>query len=151
QREMRAVQRHIVEANSRQPDKSKHTRLHAEDGIHLNDLGQMAMAFSILKGLGAPADVSSASIDAAAGISTAREGCHITDIQKSDDGISFTRTDDRLPLNLNPLWMLQGIHIPIGAELNRYMLEIDGLAAGSYEVTADDRLLGKWKNSELER
>lgn len=47
--------------------------------------------------------------------------------------------------------MLQGIYIPIGAELNRYMLEVKGLTAGSYEVTANDRLLGKWKNSELER
>ena len=40
--------------------------LHAADGVHLNDLGQLAMAFAILKGLGAPAEVSvGRSIDAA--------------------------------------------------------------------------------------
>jgi acetyl esterase/lipase/lysophospholipase L1-like esterase len=151
QRSMRAIQRRIVEANSRQPDKAKHTRLHVDDGIHLNDLGQMAMAFSILKGLGAPAEVSSASIDAETGAATAQDGCRITEIQKSGDDLSFVRSDERLPLNLNPLWMLQGAYIPISTELNRYVLGIKGLAAGLYEVMADDRLLGKWKSVDLER
>jgi acetyl esterase/lipase/lysophospholipase L1-like esterase len=151
QREMRAVQRRIVEANSHQPDKSKHTRLHVEDGIHLNDLGQMAMAFAILKGMGAPAEVSSASIDAASGTVSSQEGCRITAIQKSGDGIGFIRSDDRLPLNLAPLWMLQGMYIPIGEELNRYMLTVRGLAAGRYELTADGRVLGRWKSGDLER
>jgi acetyl esterase/lipase/lysophospholipase L1-like esterase len=151
QRGMRAIQRRIVEANSRQSDRSKHTRLHVDDGIHLNDLGQMAMAFSILKGLGAPADVSLASIDAAVGAVTTQDGCRITEIKKSDDGIAFTRTDERLPLNLHPLWMLQGIYIPIGDDLNRYTLKVSGLAEGRYEVTAEGRPLGKWKSADLNR
>jgi hypothetical protein len=112
QRGMRAIQRRIVDSNSRQSDKTKHTRLHVEDGIHLNDLGQMAMAFSILKGLGAPAEVSSAVIDIGSGAATTQDGCRISDIQKSGDGITFSRLDDRLPLNLAPLWMLQGSTFP---------------------------------------
>ena len=42
QRPMREVQRRIMEANSRERDAKKHTKLHAEDGVHLNDLGQLA-------------------------------------------------------------------------------------------------------------
>jgi acetyl esterase/lipase/lysophospholipase L1-like esterase len=151
QRVMRGIQRRIVEANSRQPDKSKYTRLHVEDGIHLNELGQMAMAFAILKGLDAPAEVSSASIDAASGTVSSQEGCQIAAVQKSDGEISFTRSDERLPLNLNPLWMLQAMYIPIGDELNRYMLTVRGLSAGRYEITADGRQLGKWNSADLER
>src|SRR5262249_17839410 len=64
QRTMRAVQKRVWAANESVPDKAKHATLHAADGIHLNDLGQLAMAFAILKGLGAPADVSSVRLDA---------------------------------------------------------------------------------------
>ena len=54
--------------------------LHAADGIHLNDLGQLAMAFAILKGLGAPADVSSATIDAREPAVVEAKGCRVTNL-----------------------------------------------------------------------
>jgi len=59
-RGMREIQRRIVAANAREKDPTRHTRLHVDDGIHLNDLGQLAMGHALLKGLGAPAEVSSA-------------------------------------------------------------------------------------------
>src|SRR5262249_56740181 len=58
QRTMREIQKKVLESNQKVPDKAKHDTLHAADGIHLNDLGQLAMAYAILKGLGAPAQVS---------------------------------------------------------------------------------------------
>jgi len=131
--------------------KDKPNRMHVEDGVHLNELGQMAMAFAILKGLGAPADVSSAEIDAGSGAVVASSACKITDIKHSDKSLSFTRLDERLPLNLAPLWMLQGMFIPIGDELNRYMLTVKGLPEGTYEMKAGGRPLGKWKAGELAR
>lgn len=151
QRSMRAIQRRIVESNSKQPDQSKHTSLHVTDGIHLNDLGQMAMAFAILKGLGAPAEASSATIDATSAAVTAQDGCKISEIQKTDEELAFTRIDERLPFNQGPLWMLQGIYIPISDELNRYMLSVKGLVDGRYEVAANGQVIGKWKSSDLDR
>jgi len=151
QRSMREVQRRVLAANARQPDKAKQTRMHVEDGIHLNDLGQMAMAFAILKGLGAPAEVSSAVIDARQLVVLATNGCSVSDIQRMTNGIAFTRTDERLPLNLAPLWMLHGFYIPIGDELNRYFLAVTNLLAGRYEVTAGGRLLGQWNADALAR
>src|SRR5208282_1038614 len=65
-RAMREVQRKVVAANAREQDSKKITRLHLDDGVHLNDLGQLAMAWAMLKGLGAEADVSDADVDAAA-------------------------------------------------------------------------------------
>ena len=54
QRGMREVQKRIIAANAKETDEKKRTRLHVEDGVHLNDLGQLAMAYAMLKGLGAP-------------------------------------------------------------------------------------------------
>jgi hypothetical protein len=109
----------------------------------------MAMAFAILKGLDAPADVSSASINAMDGKVTMSKQCTISKIERRDDLLRFIRTDARLPLNLSPLWMLQGMYIPIGNELNRYMLSILNLAPGKYEIFANDRPLGTWSAEAL--
>jgi lysophospholipase L1-like esterase len=149
QRSMREVQRRVWAANEKQPDKTKHTRMHVEDGVHLNDLGQMAMAFAILKGLGATAEVSTATIDARMATVVSAEDCRISQIKRTANGITFTRTDTRLPLNLAPLWMLHGFYIPLGEELNRYLLAVTNLPAARYDVVAGGRLLGSWDAEAL--
>jgi lysophospholipase L1-like esterase len=151
QRTMRQIQRRVLAANAKQTEKSKPTRMHVEDGVHLNDLGQLAMAFALLKGLGAPADVSAATIDAQTATVTVTDSCKITEISNTNGGLSFIRSDERLPLNLAPLWMLQGMYIPISDELNRYLLTVLNLPKGSYEILAGGRQLGKWSAGELSR
>ncbi len=149
QRVMRAVQRRVLAANAKRAAGTKPTSLHVEDGVHLNDLGQAAMAFAILKGLGAPADVSAATIDATSVTAPETTGCAISDIQSGDGELAFTRRDDRLPLNLQPLWMLHGLFIPIGDELNRYLLTILHLPEGRYDILAGGRPLGTWTAEDL--
>lgn len=149
QRSMRAVQRRMLTANANEPDKAKQVRMHVEDGVHLNTLGQMAMAFAMLKGLGAPAEVSTATIDARTAKVVVSESCRISQMQRRSDGVSFTRTDDRLPLNLSPLWLLEGRFIPYLDELNRYLLAVTNLAEGKYEVLAGERSLGSWNAKDL--
>ena len=151
QRGMREVQRRIVDANAREKDEKKQTRLHVEDGVHLNDLGQLAMAYAMLKGLGAPEEVSSATIDAGAGALVCAEGCAISEIAKRDNGIEFTRLDHGLPLNLGALSGLQYRWITIPDGINRYMLTVQNLAAGDYEIRAGDRSLGKTNAAHLAR
>jgi lysophospholipase L1-like esterase len=149
QRSMREVQRRVLAANAAQPDKAKHVRMHVEDGVHLNDLGQMAMAFAILEGLGAPAKVSAATIDARTATVLTTEGCRIYATKTLADGITFTRLDERLPLNLAPLWMLHGFYIPLGEALNQYLLSVKNLPAARYEVIAGGRSLGFWDAEAL--
>lgn len=151
QRTMRAAQRRVLAVNARKPAREKPDRLHVDDGVHLNELGQLAMGFAILKGLGAPADVSSATIDAAKGEVIAASDCKITGLNTSSNSASFTRLDARLPLNLQPLWVLQGQFIPFGEELNRYMLAVKNLSPGRYEIRAGGRALGKWSADSLAR
>ena len=149
QRSMRDIQRHIWAANARETDPKKKTWLHAEDGIHLNDLGHLAMAYAMLKGLGAPAEVSSVILDARETALVRAEGCRVTDVQWRDGGLVFVRLDEGLPLNLGILGVLQFRFIPIPDQLNRYMLTVRNLPAGRYEIRAENRLIGTVTEPQL--
>src|SRR5688572_15390560 len=151
QRGMRAVQRRIVEANAKETDPKKQSRLHVDDGVHLNDLGQLAMAFAILKGLGAPADVSSVTLDAGTGTTVEANHCAISKITRNANGIAFTRLDQGLPLNLGIFSSLQYRWVPIPEGINRYLLAVTNLPAGDYEIRAEGRLLGKYSADKLAR
>src|ERR1017187_1292159 len=148
QRSMREIQRRVLAANATKPDNEKQ-QMHVADGVHLNDLGQMAMAFGMLKGLDAPARVSAATIDAPNGLVAVSENCRISDVQLTKDELTFTRTDERLPFNFGLLWSLNEFYIPFGDELNRHMLTLTGLPSGQYEVTAGGRVLGYWSADVL--
>lgn len=154
QRTMRSIQKRILEANAQAKTEKDKVSLHMEDGVHLNDLGQLAMAFAILKGLGAPADVSSASIDcggATPKLLDAR-GCKVDAISGGSAKVEFTRLDEGYPLNWAPFWPLSSYRwIPIPEEINQYMLSVRGLSAGRYDVLADGRGVGTFPNQELER
>jgi lysophospholipase L1-like esterase len=139
-RTMRQIQRRIKAADPKE-------KLHVEDGIHLNDAGQTAMAYAILKGLGAPALVSSATID---GSSVAvAEGCKIDHVAASADGVEFDRLDEGLPFNQGLFFNLRYRFIPLPEEMNRYMLAVKNLKPGKYDITADGRALGSFTAEQL--
>jgi hypothetical protein len=149
QRTMRQVQRRIKETNAKESDEKKRETLHASDGIHLNNLGQTAMGYAILKGLGAPRDVSSVVIDAATGRAEAA-GCTVSDVSAaSGNTVSFTRLDRGLPLNFGLFGGLKFRFIPIPEEMNRYTLAVKNLPAGRYEVSASGRKLGTFDADRL--
>jgi lysophospholipase L1-like esterase len=149
QRTMRSIQKKVWQANAGALDKSKRSTLHADDGIHLNDLGQLAMGFAILKGLGAPADVSSVRLDAREPRVLQAVGCRVTDLARRGDALEFTRLDEGLPLNNGLFFALHFRFVPIPDELNRYLLAADYLPEGRYEVTADGRGVGTFTAREL--
>jgi lysophospholipase L1-like esterase len=149
QRSMRAAQKRVAAANAKVADKSKHDTLHTPDGVHLSDLGQWAMAFAILKGLGAPADVSAVEIDAAGPKVLAAAGCAVTNLAAAGGGVAFTRLDAGLPLNGGLFSSLHHRFLPVPSELNGYTLTVKGLAAGGYDVTADRRAVGTFTAVQL--
>jgi len=150
QRTMRAIQKRINDYNARLPaDKPKET-MFAPDGIHLNGLGQLAMGFAIIKGLGAPAMVSSVAMNAG-GDEIATEGCRVESVSASPTRITFMRIDEGWPMYLEPLWGLNFRFIPFPDELGRYMLTIRGLEPGKYAVTVNDRLVAKYSAEDLGR
>jgi lysophospholipase L1-like esterase len=149
QRTMRGIQKKIWAANAKVADKAKHETLHAADGVHLNDLGQLAMAFAILKGLGAPADVSSVSIDAEGTKLIAAKGCAVKELAANGGVLEFTRLDDGLPFNYGIFYALNYRYVPVPDELNRYLLAVKNLPKGGYEITADGRSVGVFAAEQL--
>lgn len=150
QRTMRTIQRRVWAENERIKEVAKKTTMHAADGAHLNDLGQMAMAFAILKGLGAPPEVSSASIDFATAAVTAAAGCQVRDVEKGDQGeLEFTRLDEGLPVNFGLFGALNFRFVPFHSELNRYLLAVANLPEGQYLLTVDGREVGKFPHAQL--
>jgi len=150
QRGMREIQQRIWKVNEAVKDPDKKTSLHAADGVHLNDLGHLAMAFVILKELGAPADVSSLVLDVESG-KTETEGCQISQVETLSDGVAFTRTDEGLPFNNGIFYALNYRFVPVHNELNRYMLTVKSLAPGRYALTVDGRNVGKFPAALLAR
>ncbi len=151
QRTMRSIQRTVIAANASTAVKDR-VSLHVTDGVHLNDLGQLAMAFAILKGLDAPAEVSAASIDAAGPRVLSASGCKVTNLSGAASGpLEFDRLDDGLPVNFGVFGALQFRYVPIPDELDRYMLTVTNLAPGRYDVLADGRALGTFTEKQLAR
>lgn len=119
------------------------------DGIHLSELGNLAMAVAILKGLGAPADVSSAAIDANDAKTLGSTGCKVSNVKTVGENLEFDRLDDGLPINFGSFTTLNFRFIPIPDELNRYMLKVANLKKGRYDVVADGRLVGTFASEQL--
>ena len=152
QRTMRSIQRKVMAANASAKPEDKAT-LHAADGIHLNELGQLAMAFAILKGLGAPAEVSAASVDANGPKLISATGCRLSNLRgqmgEKDGTLEFDRLDDGLPVNFGLFGALQFRFVPIPDELNQYMLSVASLPTGRYDVLVEGRPLGAWSEKQL--
>jgi hypothetical protein len=139
----------VVQSNAAKTNPEDRVKLHVKDGVHLDELGQLTMAYAILKGLGAPEEVSSAVVDAKTGKVATVAGCEISEVEADESGVSFTRLDRGLPLNLGPLSPLNYQWVPLPDGINRYLLKVEGLADGDYTLTAEGRALGKQSAAEL--
>jgi lysophospholipase L1-like esterase len=149
QRSMRAIQRKVRAFNEGVKDSKQKVSLHAPDEVHLTDLGQLAMAYAILRGLGAPADVSSARLDASGPAVVSAAGCKVTDLAAAEGRLEFTRLDDGLPFNQGLFYALNYRFVPVPEGLNRYLLAVENLPEGRYAVTADGRPVGKFTAGQL--
>jgi lysophospholipase L1-like esterase len=149
QRPMREIQRRVLAMNKNISDPAKQTKLHAADGVHLNDLGHLAMAYALLKGLDAPTEVSRAEIDLGADGAIAATGCRVSDLRKLDDGCEFTRLDEGLPFNNGLFYALNFAYVPMHRDFNGYWLKVAGLEDGMYDVSADGRGIGSFTAKQL--
>lgn len=142
QRGMREIQRRVIAFNGSLKDEKGRVTLHAADGVHLSELGQQAMAFSILKGIGAPAEVSAASVDARAGKLLAATGCAVANLRGTERAVEFDRLDEGWPINFGTFGALDFRFVPFHSELGHYQLTVTNLAPGKYDVLAGGRALG---------
>lgn len=111
------------------------------DGFHTSPPGAMLMAHAILTGLHAPAVVSDVVIENGKATTT---GCKVTDLGgfPNASGVMFTRTDDALPMPVQPDWLPMLPYTNELKDLNYYGLTVKGLKDGNYTITIDGKEVG---------
>jgi hypothetical protein len=108
------------------------------DPVHPGAVGQYTMAATILKGLKAPGEVSSATINADGKIVEAKN-CKITEVSAKDGKLAFTRLDESSPWPILPTAKPALTLLPEIVQLSQYVLKVDGLAAGDYKVSINGK------------
>jgi lysophospholipase L1-like esterase len=119
------------------------------DAVHPGPVGHTVMAWAILKGLDAPAFMSGAEIDGAAGKLLTAQGCRVENLKVSEGTISFDRLDETLPMPIDARAESALKLAPILGDLGRYELQVSGLPAGSYEVAIDGNAVAKLSSQDL--
>jgi hypothetical protein len=119
------------------------------DAVHPGPAGHTIMAWAILKALGAPALVSRAELDGAAGKVLASEGCQVTNLKAEPGTVTFDRVDAALPMPIDlkaePALKLA----PILQDLDQYELKVTGLPAGNYGLSIDGESVGNASSEDL--
>jgi lysophospholipase L1-like esterase len=119
------------------------------DTIHPGDVGQYTMAAVILDGLGAPGEVSSATIAADGKVVEAKR-CKITDASAKDGRISFTRLDEASPWPILPSAKSAAQLVPKMLGLSQYNLKVTGLRDDAqYAVSFDGKPAATVTGQEL--
>ena len=135
----------ITAAHAKQPDVS----VFEGDWVHPGAPGKLIMGWACLKGLGASAEVSSATIDAEAQKCTQNAHCVIDQISSQNAGIQFQRLDECLPLPI-PQEAVAGLQAaPILDDLSRYELTVTGLKAAHYNLKIDGVVAAPFTREQL--
>jgi lysophospholipase L1-like esterase len=121
------------------------------DAVHPGPPGHTLMAWAILKGLHAPALVSTAEIkvkNEKAKTGSVKQ-CKIGRLKAEGDDISFDRFDVSLPMPIDSRALPALKLAPILNDLSRYELKVTGLTAARYDVTIDGAPAGTVTKEEL--
>jgi hypothetical protein len=81
--------------------------------------------------------VSQAEIAAPAGTVAVAEHCAISNVKIADNGLTFDRLDEALPMPIDARAEPALKLAPVLDDLSRYQLRVTGLAPGTYEVKID--------------
>jgi hypothetical protein len=131
-------------------DEKASQRINGGDAVHPGPPGQLLMAWAILKGLNAPALVSEMEINADAGSWQVQRRCRASNFKRlPNDGIAFDRTDEALPFYLDPAARSILRWAPVAQDLDRYLLKVTYLPAGTYAIRIDGEACGAATANEL--
>jgi hypothetical protein len=110
-----------------------------KDNIHLTDPAYVAWGVYFFDRLDLPLARSEAVLSADARV-IATEHCAIEAAESKDGVLAFTRVDEILPI-LPPGPLPPRHSAPLEAH-SRYLLQVEGLAAGDYEIRCEGREIG---------
>lgn len=118
------------------------------DGVHPNPVGHVPMAYGLLKALDAIQPASSLAIDAASGKATCGL-CNVTDLRVGGDTISFTRTDESLPMSFDDTVWSAMKYFPAISDFDNYSLKITGLKPGKWSLSVEGAEVGVYSSDDL--
>jgi lysophospholipase L1-like esterase len=122
------------------------------DAVHPGPAGHTLMAWAILKGLGAPADVSSADLDVTRHLRSkvvSAVNCRVSNVKYAQGVLSFDRLDQALPMPIDPRAEAALKLAPVLDDLSRYELKVAGLKGERFDVTLDGEPAATITNEEL--
>lgn len=109
----------------------------SQDRIHLTDGGYTTYAAIILLHQGMDSRVAEVKLDAVNGkLSAYRADVNL--IESSENGVTYTYKPESLPLATSSWYTAAEKIIPLTDLLNREIIQVDGLASGTYSVTFTD-------------
>ena len=122
------------------------------DAIHPDPPGQIVMAYAMIEDLGLRKPLSNIRIQTIRGRLRANAtGGSVSDLQKTETGLTFNWLADGLPWILPPEAQ-QGVDLlHLGHRASREGLELHGLPAGRYDVLIDGSVVGTWPHTTLAR
>jgi lysophospholipase L1-like esterase len=118
------------------------------DPVHPGPVGQLTMAAVILQKLGAPKEVSAATLDAK-GTVARTSGCKIESVESAGGQLKFRRVDESMPWPIPAQARDALVVMPEIADLSRYMLSETGLPDGNYQVLMDDAVAAEASANQL--
>lgn len=137
--------RSFLAAQEKEPAKSVSL---TGDPVHPGVPGQLMMAAVLLKALKADGFVSSATIDTT-GAAAEAKGCTIANLNVNKDGVSFNRTDERLPFPIpDEARSILSIAPDILA-MSEYTLTVKGLKDGDYQLKIGGITAGRFSSKQL--
>lgn len=130
--------------NKAKKDNSEFTMI--PDGVHPSSAGHSVMACGLLTDLAATEAPSSLAIN---GRSFTSGRCKIENMKLNEDSISFTRTDDSLPVCLDSDVEYVSKYYPAISKMNEYKLKVTGLKEGNWKLVVDGMEVGTFTAAQL--
>lgn len=119
------------------------------DRVHPLDPGMLVAAWLFLKAQGVPSEVSTITIDAAANKVTLASNTTVTGLTKAGNGLKFTVAANCLPFPIEPSAKAALDWAPVIEDLDREMLQVTGLAAGTYALKIDGQEVAQYDAAAL--
>lgn len=116
------------------------------DGVHPDAAGHALMALGLIRALGCERPVSSLEI---LNRRIKAERCAVKILKRSLDTLIFSRRDDALPMVFDPGVATLFLYVPELLVMNRYMLRVDGLAAGRWRLIVNGKEVADVDAAEL--
>ena len=151
----------MVAINQKEQEKDSTFTLCGSDRIHPDNDGHMVMAYLFLKAQGfAGKGVADMEVNARNQQVLKSENCSLTNLKRNGREFSFDYLAEALPYPLDTIPRGWGQHkaqagaaklVPFMDEMNREMLKVNGLKAGSYKLMIDNQEIGIYTAADLKK